>query len=64
MDIPSGVDASTGRVDGAAVRAHVTVAMGFQKLGTAVTPGCLLAGAVEVADIGIVPVILTLAQPG
>jgi hydroxyethylthiazole kinase-like uncharacterized protein yjeF len=55
VDVPSGVDASTGRVDGAAVRAHVTVAMGYQKLGTAVTPGCLLAGAVEVVDIGIEP---------
>ncbi|GMA51141.1 bifunctional NAD(P)H-hydrate repair enzyme Nnr [Alicyclobacillus contaminans] len=54
VDVPTGVDASTGRVQGSAIRAHETVAMAYQKLGTAVTPGCLYAGDVVVADIGIV----------
>ncbi len=53
VDVPSGVEASTGRVPGLAIRADWTVAMAAQKVGTAVTPGCLYAGTVEVVDIGI-----------
>lgn len=52
-DVPTGVHASTGQVPGAAVRADQTICMAAQKLGTAVTPGCLYAGEVSVADIGI-----------
>lgn len=52
-DIPSGVDGATGSVAGVAVRAAVTVAMGAEKLGTALSPGAAHAGRVEVADIGI-----------
>lgn len=53
VDIPSGVDGLTGRVDGPAVRADATVVMAAEKLGTVLAPGAQLAGAVEVADIGI-----------
>ncbi|MCL6636589.1 MAG: NAD(P)H-hydrate dehydratase [Alicyclobacillus sp.] len=53
VDVPSGIDPSTGAVPGPAVRAHATLCLGLQKLGTAVTPGCLYAGDVRVADIGI-----------
>lgn len=53
VDIPSGVDGTTGAVEGPAVRATVTVAMGAEKLGTALAPGASFAGRVEVADIGI-----------
>ena len=52
-DIPSGVDGATGAVAGAAVTAAVTVAMGAEKLGTALSPGAAHAGRVVVADIGI-----------
>nr|MDQ3958593.1 NAD(P)H-hydrate epimerase [Actinomycetota bacterium] len=52
-DIPSGVDGATGAVRGLAVRAAATVAMGAEKLGTALAPGAAYAGDVEVADIGI-----------
>ena len=52
-DIPSGVDGATGAVSGAAVEAAVTVAMGAEKLGTALSPGAARAGRVVVADIGI-----------
>lgn len=52
-DIPSGVAGATGAVAGAAVQATVTVAMGAEKLGTALSPGAALAGRVIVADIGI-----------
>ena len=53
VDIPSGVNASTGEVAGAAVRADVTVTMHGPKVGLAVAPGRFLAGEVAVADIGL-----------
>ena len=52
VDIPSGVDGLTGAVSGNAVHADVTVAMGAQKIGTAVGAGAIHAGLVEVVDIG------------
>jgi NAD(P)H-hydrate epimerase len=55
VDIPSGVNASTGEVAGAAVRAEVTVTMHGPKVGLAVAPGRFQAGEVEVADIGLEP---------
>jgi NAD(P)H-hydrate epimerase len=51
VDIPSGVNASTGEVAGAAVRADVTVTMHGLKVGVAVAPGRFNAGEVAVADI-------------
>lgn len=53
VDLPSGVDASTGEVAGAAVRADVTVTMHGPKVGLLVAPGRFLAGEIEVADIGL-----------
>lgn len=53
VDIPSGVDGATGRVEGAAVQAQVTVALAAEKVGTALSPGSLHAGRVDVVDIGI-----------
>jgi NAD(P)H-hydrate epimerase len=53
VDIPSGVNASTGEVAGAAVRAAVTVTMHGPKVGLAVAPGRFHAGEVSVADIGL-----------
>jgi len=53
VDVPSGVDASTGEVAGAAVRADVTVTFGALKTGLVVAPGADYAGAVEVVDIGL-----------
>jgi NAD(P)H-hydrate epimerase len=53
VDLPSGVDASTGEIAGAVVAADVTVTMHAPKVGLAVAPGRLHAGEVEVADIGI-----------
>jgi NAD(P)H-hydrate epimerase len=55
VDIPSGVNASTGEVAGAAVRADVTVTMHGPKVGLAIAPGRFHAGDVEVADIGLEP---------
>ena len=53
VDLPSGVDASTGEVAGAAVDADMTVTFHGEKVGHYVTPGAFLAGYVEVADIGL-----------
>ena len=53
VDIPSGVEGATGRVEGSAVEARATVVMQAQKVGTAVGRGAALAGKVEVVDIGI-----------
>ncbi len=57
VDVPSGVNASTGEVPGAAVRAAVTVTFGAQKVGLAVAPGRFHAGEVNVAPIGLEPTV-------
>lgn len=55
VDVPSGVDASTGQVDGAAVTAQVTVTMGARKTGLLVDPGASYVGELELIDIGLDP---------
>src|SRR5205814_4899669 len=55
VDLPSGVDASTGEVAGAVVNADVTVTMHGPKVGTIVAPGRYHAGEVEIAEIGLEP---------
>lgn len=52
VDIPSGVDASSGRILGAAVRADYTVTFGYRKTGTALYPGKSYCGEITVADCG------------
>ncbi len=54
-DIPSGVNASTGEVAGAAVQADLTVTMHGPKVGLAVAPGRFHSGDIAVADIGLEP---------
>jgi hydroxyethylthiazole kinase-like uncharacterized protein yjeF len=53
VDGPSGVDADTGAVDGAAVRADVTVTFGALKPGLLVDPGAGRAGVVQLVEIGL-----------
>ena len=53
VDIPSGVDASTGEIAGVAVEADLTVTFHASKVGLAVAPGRFSAGRVVVADIGL-----------
>lgn len=55
LDLPSGVDATTGRVPGAAVRAETTVAFGWPKLGTLLHPGRAHAGRIIGVEIGFPP---------
>jgi NAD(P)H-hydrate epimerase len=53
VDVPSGVDASTGEIAGAAVGADVTVTFHGAKVGLAIAPGRFRAGRVVVAPIGL-----------
>jgi hydroxyethylthiazole kinase-like uncharacterized protein yjeF len=53
VDIPSGVNASTGEVPGPAVDAAATVTFHGPKLGVHVAPGRFRAGDVVVAGIGL-----------
>jgi len=53
IDIPSGLDATTGFAAEPAVRADLTVTMAFEKAGFYVNKGPELAGEVETAEISI-----------
>jgi NAD(P)H-hydrate epimerase len=53
IDLPSGVDASTGEIPGAVVSAEETVTFHGRKIGLVVAPGRFHAGRVHVADIGL-----------
>lgn len=53
VDLPSGVDPDTGAVEGAAVRATVTVTFGGLRPGHVLAPGAVHAGRVHVVDIGL-----------
>jgi hydroxyethylthiazole kinase-like uncharacterized protein yjeF len=55
VDLPSGVDADTGVVEGAAIQADVTVTFGTLKPGLLIDPGARRAGVVELIDIGLGP---------
>ena len=55
VDLPSGVDADTGVVEGAAIQADVTVTFGTLKPGLLIDPGARHAGVVELIDIGLGP---------
>lgn len=52
VDIPSGIDASDGKVLGCAVRADYTVTFGVNKRGLVLFPGTLYAGQVLTEEIG------------
>jgi NAD(P)H-hydrate epimerase len=55
VDLPSGIDASTGEVAGAVVHADLTVTFHAPKVGLVVAPGRFHAGRVVVAGIGLEP---------
>jgi hydroxyethylthiazole kinase-like uncharacterized protein yjeF len=53
IDVPSGVDASSGEVEGVAVGAQMTVTFHCAKPGLWIHPGKARCGEVQVIDIGI-----------
>ncbi|WP_405631233.1 NAD(P)H-hydrate dehydratase [Streptomyces sp. NBC_01174] len=53
VDLPSGVEADTGQVLGAAVRADATVTFGTYKPGLLIDPAAERAGALRLVDIGL-----------
>jgi len=53
VDVPSGLDASSGRVGKYCVKADITVTFAYPKLGLFEYPGSEFAGKIIIADIGI-----------
>ena len=53
VDVPSGLDAGTGKPLGVAIRAFATATFGYLKIGHLISPGEDYVGKIEVVDIGI-----------
>jgi NAD(P)H-hydrate epimerase len=52
IDIPSGVDANTGKPLGTAIRASLTITFGLPKVGLLISPGLDYVGELKVIGIG------------
>ncbi len=63
VDIPSGLDADTGRPRSAAVRAAATATFGFAKYGQVLHPGVEHCGKLRVVDIGIADAAIEAVAP-
>ncbi|MFJ6696031.1 NAD(P)H-hydrate dehydratase [Streptomyces sp. NPDC091272] len=53
VDLPSGIDADSGQVEGESVRADVTVTFGTYKPGLLIDPAKERAGVVRIVDLGL-----------
>jgi hydroxyethylthiazole kinase-like uncharacterized protein yjeF len=63
IDLPSGINGTTGAVMGLAVRASETVTFFRRKIGHVLLPGRLLCGRIHVADIGIAANVVETINP-
>lgn len=65
IDLPSGMEADTGAVHGACIRADITVTLGLPKLGLYLDPGAGHTGEILLGDISFPPDLLNWeAVPG
>jgi len=62
VDIASGIDASTGRLLGTAIKADLTVTFGLVKFGQVLNPGAEYTGRLKVVEIGIPAEVIVAAQ--
>jgi NAD(P)H-hydrate epimerase len=64
IDVPSGLDATTGYREQPAIKADLTITLALPKRGLALEPGRSSAGLVEVVDIGIPQSVIDEMIPG
>ncbi|MEA3454495.1 MAG: NAD(P)H-hydrate dehydratase [Candidatus Caldatribacteriota bacterium] len=53
IDVPSGLDADTGKIEGPCIKATHTITLALPKIGLLIFPGASYAGKVTVENIGI-----------
>jgi len=53
IDIPSGINGSSGEIMGTCIKADKTISFGLPKIGLITHPGCEYTGEIVIADIGI-----------
>ena len=64
IDVPTGIDATSGTVHGVAFKAASTITFFRRKTGHVLLPGRLYCGDVRAADIGIPASVIEQIQPG
>jgi ADP-dependent NAD(P)H-hydrate dehydratase / NAD(P)H-hydrate epimerase len=63
VDLPSGINGTTGAIQGAAVKASETITFFRRKIGHVLLPGRVHCGRLHVADIGIGAAVLEQIKP-
>ncbi len=53
IDVPSGLNADTGRIEGPCIKAAHTITLALPKIGLLIFPGASYAGKITIEDIGI-----------